>query len=266
MCSSAGPTRPGTTYSRQTATGIKGFVNALPTVTPGGDRYNFTEKEYLQMPLDRVTISALGDFQLGETQEAFLEAFFAENRVEGRMAESPFTNGRLSPVNPLLPQIARDMLAQRPDPSANASFVRVLTELGPRRQIRNTDTYQLNLGLRGEFGNDWAWETTYGYGRAEQENTIRGGGSQSRIDASLLGCPDGTVQVLGCRLIDFFGPNKLTPADVEYIRIDSAKDVITFSRNNAIASLTGPVLPAGRPAPGSDRRRVPQGQFRLQSR
>ena len=227
--------------------GIKGFVNALPTVTPGGDRYNFTEKEFLQMPQDRVTVGALGRFDLTERTESFLEAFFSENRVEGRMAESPFTNGRLSPTNPMLPQIARDMLAQRPDPAANASFVRVLSELGPRRQIRNTDTYQLNVGLRGQLWEEWSWETTYGYGRTEQENEIRGGGSQSRIDASLLGCPAGTTVVLGCRLIDFFGPNSLTPDDVEYIRIDSAKDTTTFRRSNAIASLTGPLfdLPAG---------------------
>jgi iron complex outermembrane recepter protein len=227
--------------------GIKGFVNALPTVTPGGDRYNFTEKEFLQMPQDRVTLGALGHFQLTERTESFLEAFFAENRVEGRMAESPFTNGRLSPTNSMMPQIARDMLAQRPDPDANASFVRVLTELGPRRQMRNTDTYQVNVGLRGDLWDEWSWEATYGYGRTEQENTIHGGGSQSRIDASLLGCPAGTAAVLGCRLIDFFGPNSLTPADVEYIRIDSAKDTTTFTRSNAIASLTGPLfeLPAG---------------------
>jgi len=227
--------------------GIKGFVNALPQATPGGDRYNFTEKEFLQMPQDRVTLGALAHFDLTERTESFLEAFFSENRVEGRMAESPFTNGRLSPTNPLLPQIARDMLAQRPDPTANASFVRVLTELGPRRQIRNTDTYQLNVGLRGRLWEEWSWETTYGYGRTEQQNEIRGGGSQSRIDASLLGCPAGTAVVLGCRLIDLFGPNSLTPADVEYIRIDSAKDTTTFRRSNAIASLTGPLfeLPAG---------------------
>jgi iron complex outermembrane recepter protein len=227
--------------------GIKGFVNALPTVTPGGDRYNFTEKEFLQMPQDRLALGALGNFQLTDTTETFLEAFYSENRVEGRMAESPLTNGRLSPTNPMLPQIARNMLAQRPDPTANASFVRVLTELGPRRQIRNTDTYQLNVGLRGQLWSDWNWETTYGYGRTEQENTIRGGGSQSRIDASLLGCPAGTVEVLGCRLMDLFGPNSLTPADADYIRIDSAKDAITFTRSNAIASITGPIfnLPAG---------------------
>lgn len=242
-----GGTNTSRDYVFTAADGIKGFVNALPTVTPGGDRYNFTEKEFLQMPQDRLTLGALGHFQLTETTDSFLEAFFSENRVEGRMAESPLTNGRLSPLNPMLPQIARDMLAQRPDPTANASFVRVLTELGPRRQSRNTDTYQFNVGLRGQLWGDWNWETTYGYGRTEQENTIRGGGSQSRIDASLLGCPAGTAVVLGCRLIDFFGPNSLTPADVEYVRIDSAKDTTTFTRSNAIASLTGPLfeLPAG---------------------
>jgi iron complex outermembrane recepter protein len=227
--------------------GIKGFVNALPSVTPGGDRYNFTEKEFLQMPQDRLAVGALAKFGIGSRVETFLEAFYSDNRVEGRMAESPLTNGRLSPTNPLLPQAARDMLAQRPDPTANASFVRVLSELGPRRQLRNTDTYQMNLGLRGDFGADWSWETTYGYGRTEQENTIRGAGSQSRIDASLLGCPGVTVQLFGCRLVNFFGANTLTPEDVQYVRIDNAQDSITFSRNNLIASITGSVfeLPAG---------------------
>lgn len=227
--------------------GIRGFINSLPTATTPGDRYNFSNKEFLQIPLERLSMAALGSYELAPSIEAFAETYFTHNEVNMRQGESPLTAGTLSPTNPLLPQVARDMLAARPDPTANASFQRRLTELGPRLQTVTTDALQINAGLRGDLGRDWQWEVYYGYGRSEQTRVIRGGASQSRINASLLGCPAGTVEAFGCRLIDFFGPNSLTDADVAYISVDNAKDKTVFTRNAASASITGPIfqLPAG---------------------
>jgi outer membrane receptor protein involved in Fe transport len=227
--------------------GIRGFINSLPTATSPGDRYNFSDKEFLQIPLERLSVAALGHYNIAPSVTAFMEGFFTHNEVNMRQGESPLTAGTLSPTNPLLPQIARDMLAQRPNPAANASFQRRLTELGPRRQTVTTDALQINAGLRGKLGDGWEWEAYYGHGRSEQTRIIRGGASQSRINASLLGCPAGTVAAFGCRLIDFFGPNSLTAADIAYIAVDNAKDMTVFTRDAASASITGPIfqLPAG---------------------
>lgn len=226
---------------------IRGFINALPTATTPGDRYNFSDKEYLQIALKRISTAGLGSYEIMPGVDVFAETFYTYNEVNMRQAESPLTNGTLSPTNPALPQIARDMLSRRPNPLLNASFQRRLTELGPRRQTVATGALQLNVGLRGEAWAGWNWEAYYGYGRSDQTRTILGGASQARINASLLGCPAGTVQVLGCRVIDFFGPNSLTAADIAYIAVDNAKDKTVFTRNSASASITGPVftLPAG---------------------
>lgn len=227
--------------------GIRGFINTLPTATAQGDRYNFSDKEYLQIPLDRKSVSALAHYEVADNITAFVEAFYTSSEVRLRQGESPLTNATLSPTNAALPQSARDMLALRPDPTANAIFQRRLLELGPRLQEITTDTLQLNAGLRGELGGGWSWEAFYGYGKTDQERLVLGGASQSRINASLLGCPGSTAQLLGCRVIDFFGPNSLTAADIAYIGIPVAKDTIAFQRDFASASVTGPIfdLPAG---------------------
>lgn len=226
----------------QDGNGIRGYINALPTATTAGDRYNFSDKEFLQLALERFSLGSLASYDVANGVTAFAEGFYTHDEVNMRQGESPLTNATLSPTNPLLPQVARDMLARRPNPAANASFQRRLTELGPRLQTIVADVLQANAGLRGALWQDWRWEAYYGFGRSELTRIIRGGASQSRINASLLGCPGSTAQILGCRLIDFFGPDSLTAADLAYIRVDNAKDRTVFTRQTALASATGPLL------------------------
>lgn len=233
-------------YAFTAAGGVEGFVNALPEVDPSGDRYNIPPLNYLQIPQEKVSVSALGRYALSDNTDVFVEALYADNRTIQQQAPTPATDLLVSPTNPILSQQVRDLLAARPDADAPAIFRKRFIELGPRIAEANSDVAQINVGLHGELGDKWEWEAYYTYGRTEYQSTLYGDASKSRINASLQGCPPGT-QVLGCRVVDFFGPGRMTQADIDYISIKSAVDRLTFDRDLASAYVSGKPLslPAG---------------------
>lgn len=238
---SGGTTR---TFVFENSGNLDPFVNALPEVDPDGDRYNFNPVNLLQSPLQRITIGAMGHLDLGGVT-ASVDLLYADNRTAVQFAESPLTNARLSPTNPILSQEARDLLALRPNPTADAIFSKRLSMLGPRRRDFNSDLYQATFSLDGSIGRGWTWEAFGSYGRTEIQSTVSGGASQSRINASLQGCPVGT-QIFGCRLIDFFGVKPFSQDDIAYIA-QTAVDTLLFERENVGVDLSGPLfaLPAG---------------------
>ncbi len=219
------------------------FVNALPQADPTGDRYNFNPANLLQSPQQRLSVGGLGHFEVSDRLRLSLEMLYADNRTAVQFAESPLTNALLSPTNPVLTDEAQAMLAQRPDPAANAIFSKRLTALGPRRRDFDSDLYQATLALDGSIGGNWSWEAFASAGRTEVQSIVTGGASQSRINASLLGCPDGTA-IFGCRVIDFFGDKPLDAADIDWIA-QTAVDELTFDRESIGAFVSGPVFDLG---------------------
>lgn len=233
-------------YAFTASGGVEAFVNALPEVNAEGDRYNIPPLNYLQIPQEKVSVSALGRYGLSSSVELFVETLYADNRTIQQQAPTPATDLLVSPTNPILSQQVRALLAARPNPNAPSIFRKRFIELGPRIAEADSDMQQVNAGVHGELGPNWEWEAYYTYGRTEYTNTLHGDASRSRINASLQGCPPGT-EVLGCRVVDFFGPGRMTQADIDYIAIRSAVDRLTFERDLATAFVSGKPfsLPAG---------------------
>ena len=62
----------------------------LPFCDPE-DRYNFAPDNYLLRPLERVQVSALGDFEVNDYVTAYTELFYMENRNEWQQAPNAGT-------------------------------------------------------------------------------------------------------------------------------------------------------------------------------
>ncbi len=248
-------TAAGSNYAFNANGTVRRFVNALPETNNGvGDRYNFAPVNYLATPQTRRTLDAFLTYNINESAQAYVETYYIQNRQNLNLAPTPATNLVLPVTNPLLTQSARDLLATRvvnpasplpTGPNAPAIFRRRMVEFGPRLNVAKFDLTQIVAGAKGKLANDWNWDTYYSFGRTDSNVGIEGDISKARLNASLAGCPAGSPA--GCRVVDFFGPGKISAADVAFLRIGSAVDTLVFDRQLVAATANGPVgtLPAG---------------------
>lgn len=224
------------------------FVNAMPELNGGvGDRFNFAPINYLQTPQERYTLDAFLKYDVSDAVEAYAELYYIKNDAEANLAPTPATNLVLPVTNPLLTQETLDLLATRANPNAPAIFRRRMTEFGLRISDTSFDTSQVVLGVNGDIGDNWAWDAFYSFGRTGESIAIIGDISETRLNASLAGCPTGAGTVPGCRIVDFFGPGKISADDVAWLRIASAVDQFEFERQNVMFTMNGTLfeLPAG---------------------
>lgn len=234
---------------------VRRFDNSLPETNNGvGDRYNFAPVNYLITPQTRRTLDAMLRYDVAENTRVYAEMYYIQNRQDLNLAPTPATNLVLPVTNPLLSASARALLATRvfnpasplpTGPNAPAIFRRRMVEFGPRLQNASFDVSQIVVGAKGDIGESWNWDGYYSYGRTDSNVAIEGDISTARLNASLAGCPTGSPA--GCRVVDFFGPGKISAADVAYLRINSAVDTLSFERQLANVSASGPLmqLPAG---------------------
>jgi iron complex outermembrane recepter protein len=230
---------------------VRPFDNRLPETNNGvGDRYNFSPTNYLVTPQTRYSLSGMAHYDVTDATRAYAELYYINNEQDLSLAPSPVLNLVVPVTNPLLSPSARALLAGRPDPNAPGIFRKRFTDLGNRQALNDFNTTQGVLGLKGSIGSSqWEWDAYYSFGRTDSNVSIRGDISKSRLNASLAGCPSsgGLQLVPGCRVVDFFGPGKISQADSDFLRIADATDSFRFSRHLAQANVTGPFgsLPGG---------------------
>jgi iron complex outermembrane recepter protein len=216
---------------------VRPFVNDFDLTNPATDRYNFAPVNYLQTPQERFSVTALANYDISESINAYAEATYVKSNVKLQLAPTPATNIFVNPTSPVLSPSALALAASRPNPLAPLVFRRRTAEAGARIQTFDFDVTQLNAGIKGKLFEGWDFDVYYGRGRVSASAGLQNDVSRSRFTSGLNGCPAGSPA--GCVVVNAFGPGTLTPAAIDYIRIASAVDLFTFSRENAVASVTG---------------------------
>ncbi len=240
------------------------------------DGYNFAAPNYLQRPLKRWQITALGEFSINDRIEAYSQMTYTNKENAFQMAADavrPTSPGQetgtlLIPnadTNPLFTQPLRDFFAANTaffDSDGDGVFtVRNIAwqveELGPRNVAAIVDSYNLTGGLRGDFelGSDktWSWDTFYQYSRSDVDVIQANRLSQTRVSLGLdpvfntqgeLVCRAGSV--LGCVPVSIFGTDALTEEMADFLRVTAGRKD-QFTRKVAGGSLAGSLfrLPAG---------------------
>ena len=228
---------------------VRGFCNDT-SLGPASDRYNFSPFNLLIVPQERYSVNVIGNYEIvPKLLDAYVEAFYTNSNVANQLAPTPLaptaTRVALVPTNnQFLSPSAQALLASRPNPNAPAFLRRRLQELGPRIAEFNSNVFTINSGIRGEILPNIRYDVYYSYQRSEFVNTIQGDASISRIQSSLNGCPAGSAP--GCLPINFFGPESISQAGVDFIGLNGLTTQ-TFDRNNLVATLSGDLfeLPAG---------------------
>ncbi len=204
---------PCTSETGATCTGNVTFNGA-----PGGkrfrspaDQYNYAPVNYLQLPQERYSIYAGGSFEINESMEVYARGIFAQSVVDSQLAATPvggtFT---LSLDDPNIPTEFRNaVLAAYTDPGdiydadgdsvANEFDVFVArryndSALGPRNSLRDTSSFQLMTGIRGDISPNWSYDAFLQFGRSSAVLTQTGNISFSSL---VDGVFDGSCNIFG---------------------------------------------------------------------
>ncbi len=224
---------------------VRAFVNNFDLTNPATDRYNFAPVNYIQTPQKRFTMTALANFDINDNINFYAEGSYVQSEVKLQLAPTPATNIFVNPTSPVLSASALALAAGRPTPGAPLTFRRRMVEVGPRIQTFNFDVTQVNVGLKGKLFDGWDFDVYYGRGRVDSAQGLQNDVSRARLTSGLNGCPVGSPA--GCVTVNAFGPNTITQAAANYIRIASAVDQFGFDRDNVVAVANGTLgkLPGG---------------------
>jgi iron complex outermembrane recepter protein len=120
-------------------------------------------------PLDRYSIFGNAHFDITEHTTAFLQANMSSMQVDTVLSYAPATSQWNATVKvdgrALPPQLAQ-LLASRPNPTADYTVSRTLDFAGPRRSQNNSDVFQVLAGVEGDlFQTDWRYEAYFSHGK-----------------------------------------------------------------------------------------------------
>jgi outer membrane receptor protein involved in Fe transport len=237
------------------------------------DQYNYAAPNFLLRPLERWQLGGTASYEITDNVEAYANSFFTRKvnaYQQAPEALNPNSAGQEAgtliipnaDTNPLFSPALRSFFA------ANRGFFDAdgdgiytvrsvswqIAEFGNRFVETKAESYIATAGLRGGvelFGNDWNWDSFYQYSRSDSKFSQFNRLSRSRLtlglDAVLVnGVPQCRVQLLGCVPVTIFGTDALTPAMVNFLKINTSRDD-AFTRQVAGGSLAGDLfeLPAG---------------------
>ncbi|MEL7729010.1 TonB-dependent receptor [Citromicrobium bathyomarinum] len=231
------------------------FDNAGVGRARTGDLYNYAPVNYLQLPQERYLLGGYADYEIGNGHRAYAEVSYVNNRVDAALAATPVTgtfNIDLATIQPFvdaatfaafqeLDQREADASAQRVanglDPLASAelgtvsTFVqRRIVETGLRENLDERNAFRVLGGLTGPIGEYLNYDAYYMYARTRNAQVQNGNISRSAFQAGL----DGTGTP-----INIFGPNTLTPEQVDAITIRAQNgDISALQVASAVVSGT----------------------------
>lgn len=178
------------------------------------DLYNYAPENYLQLPQERYNITALGSFEITDNMEAYMRGVFSESVVDSQLAPTPsgaipVTVNLDNPAIPadLLALIAGDPNSNNGDGTANIRVHKRFEEIGTRNSLRTTTGFQILTGLRGDFSDNWSYDTFFNFSRSTVAQIQTGNISTSAFQAGVLCDAGPTAQASGCSVpyVDIFG-------------------------------------------------------------
>lgn len=206
------------------------------------DVYNYQPVNYLQIPLTRYAVGAMGHYDLSRNFEGYFEASFIRNESANNLAPVPahlYLEVNLD--NPVLVPEARQLFTDFYSCDSNLAcinFGRRLLEVGPRIADYERDYSRVLAGFRGELGKGWDVDAWVTYTKGSSVYYLRNDVSRSRflqgmlVDPLTNECYDPSG---GCVPLNVFGEGNLSAEGAEFIRHADYENV--SERTNMLASV-----------------------------
>ena len=209
------------------------------TSTPGiTNRYNFAPLNYFQRPDERYTAGAFVDYEITPALHPYMEFMFMDDRTVAQIAPSGDFGSTLTINcdNPLLSAAQKStfcnsgnlingfigtfptaaIASYNPTPGAlpinffdpttggtyNKAFFQLLrrnVEGGPRRSDLQHTSFRTVVGMKGDLGTAWSYDTYYQYGRTNYSQVYTNEFSIARLTNALDAVRDPTTRAIVCR-------------------------------------------------------------------
>lgn len=191
------------------------------------DFYNYAPDNYLQLPQERYNLSAFATYEVNEHLEFYARGVYANNVVDSQLAPTP-TGSLTMDVNldnPLIPAdllaiITNDASSNNGDGTATIRLNRRMEELGTRNSLRDTSSFQMVFGARGDLSDSWSYDVFANFSRSSISQIQSGNISVAAFQEALL-CDGGPTAIAsGCTapaLNIFGGPGSVSAEAAEHI-------------------------------------------------
>ena len=223
---------------------FKGEID--PAFENGGRFYGYNTAPFyaLQLPLERTSLFLVGSFDLNEVIDVYAQGLYTDYTANTQVSSVPLQDVTMPASNPLIPPDLKRLLDARPDPAAPVDFQKRMTEIGPRIQENQSDTYQVTVGVRGTVLGDWSFDAYAQHGESDQTMKQSGNVRRSKVE-ELTYAPDGG-QSLCAGGFNPFGIGALSAECAAYVSVDSVATE-RVRQTVAEASVGGRLLtlPAG---------------------
>ena len=222
----------------------------------GTDAYNYAPVNALITPNDRFQIALNGKYEVADSTNAYVDAFYTQRESLQRLApDASFGRGQMQYVwdNPYNPFGAADRNPYGVDFSASSleeaqtdlskgiHINRRFTESGGRVFTQKAHTYRILAGLEGEVGDGMFYDVSFTHGYNEQldntKNYHRFDRWQNITNASscINSCAEAGV------LNPFGDFGSITPEQMAYLSANSLKDFSYGELRHIIATLSGEI-------------------------
>ncbi|HVI25225.1 MAG TPA: TonB-dependent receptor [Xanthomonadaceae bacterium] len=233
-------------------------VNDYRCYDPSVDSYNYQAVNLIQTPQERSNAFFLGNYQISDDLNAFIEYYHNKTAANFAIAALPF-DARTDAVvisadnfyNPFGVDFGADANI------TGQTFRNRFTSLGQRAGFFDTTTDQLVTGIEGFLGDSWKWDVALNYGHRAQDTQVKGyvfyDGLRDALGPSFMDT-DGIVKcgspgnvIAGCVPLNIF--NIDDPQTIETLRLYNVNPVAstTYISKGLEANASGDLfeLPAG---------------------
>jgi iron complex outermembrane recepter protein len=225
------------------------------------DLYNYAPANYLQLPQERYNVGGFANYEVNEHLEFYARGIYANSVVDSQLAPTPagvtltvnLDNPTINPV--LLNLMINDPGTNNGNGTATIRTSRRYQEFGTRNSLRDTSSFQMVFGMRGDLSDAWSYDVFGNYSRSSVSQIQTGNLSVSALQASVL-CDGGPTAIAsGCTAPYaniFGGENALSAAAVAAISRTGAQ-IDTIETFQTVATVAGQLdsltLPTAETAP-----------------
>lgn len=218
----------------------------------GGSGSFLPDRDALDIPVERQSILGTLDYQLTDNVKFFGEASYTKSETIGQIVDAFMFGGTILSGNPYLPASVQETMDVTGVPFL--VLFRTFEEFPPISSVNENENQRVVVGLDGEFGNNWWWETYYQYGRAEFSNDQ----ANNLLTANLANAADAVVDPVsgeivcaanaggangapGCVPVNLFGKGSPSQAAIDYFTA-TGMAFTTLKQQVASATIGGEIF------------------------